>query len=170
MTASRIIYLSLGSNVGDRAGQIARAIEAIPAAGVRPLRHSSLYLTEPVGGIFQRPFLNAALQAETPLMPLELLHTLQRLERVLGRRPSVPQGPRSIDIDILFYGTNVIRTPELEIPHPLIAQRRFVLVPLNEIAPDLRHPVLQRSIAELLGSTSDRSFVRLRRAGEEPAG
>ena len=169
MTASRIIYLSLGSNVGDRARQIARAIEALPDFGVRPLRQSALYLTEPVGGIEQRPFLNAVLQAETSLMPLELLHALQRLERALGRRPSVRQGPRAIDIDILFYGTSVICTPELEIPHPRLAGRRFVLVPLSEIAPDLRHPVLQRSVSELLGATSDRAFVRLWRAAEEPS-
>ncbi len=170
MTASRIIYLSLGSNVGDRAGHIARAVESLLASGVHPLLQSSLYLTEPAGGIAQRPFLNAVLQAETSLMPLELLHALQRLERALGRRPSVRQGPRAIDIDILFYGTSVIRTPELEIPHSRLADRRFVLVPLNEIAPDLRHPVLQRSVSELLGATSDRGFVRLWRAGEEPAG
>jgi 2-amino-4-hydroxy-6-hydroxymethyldihydropteridine diphosphokinase len=158
--ALKTIYLALGSNVGDRAAHLARAIECLPEAGVRPLRQSSIYLTEPVGGIDQRPFLNCALEAETGRMPLELLRQLQQIEWALGRRRRVAMGPRPIDIDILFYGSSVIRTPELVIPHPRLADRRFVLVPLSEIAPGLRHPVLQRSVAELLASTPDRGFVR----------
>lgn len=160
MTAMKLIYLSLGSNVGDRAAHLARALDALAEAGVRPLRQSSIYLTEPFGGIDQRPFLNCALAAETALMPLELLRRLQQIEWALGRRRRVAMGPRPIDIDILFYGTSIIRTPELVIPHPRLAERRFVLIPLNEIAPELRHPVLQRSIAELLAATADHSLVR----------
>ncbi|HEV2387493.1 MAG TPA: 2-amino-4-hydroxy-6-hydroxymethyldihydropteridine diphosphokinase [Candidatus Acidoferrales bacterium] len=160
MAAAKIVYFSLGSNLGDRAAQLARAIDALAGAGVRLRRQSSLYLTEPVGGIRQRAFLNTALEGETRLMPLELLHAVWRIERALGRRRMVPLGPRAIDIDILFFGTSVVRMPELEVPHPRIAGRRFVLVPLNEIAPELRHPALHRSIAELLAATRDRSIVR----------
>lgn len=165
MTAMKRIYLSLGSNVGDRAGQLARAIKALAAAGIRPLRQSSLYLTEPVGGIDQRPFLNCALAAETMHMPLQLLRRVQQIEWELGRRRRVPMGPRPIDIDILFFGSSIVRLPQLVIPHPRLAERRFVLVPLNEIAPGLRHPVLRRSVTELLASTPDLSFVRRWRTG-----
>jgi 2-amino-4-hydroxy-6-hydroxymethyldihydropteridine diphosphokinase len=160
MSGAKTVYFSLGSNVGDRAAQIARAVQAMAAAGIRPLRQSSLYVTEPVGGIEQRPFLNCALAAETERMPRQLLQTIRQLERALGRKRLVRLGPRAIDIDILFYGTSIVRTPELEIPHPRIGERLFVLVPLNEIAPALRHPVLERSIAELLAATRDRSSVR----------
>ena len=169
MNALKTVYLSLGSNVGDRAWQLERAVAALRAVGVRPLRRSSLYLTEPVGGIAQRTFLNCALAVETGKLPLELIRALQQIEWSLGRRRRVRMGPRAIDIDILFYGSEILRMRELEIPHPHIAERRFVLVPLQEIASGLRHPVLGRSMSKLLAATPDRSIVRRWRQPERSA-
>jgi 2-amino-4-hydroxy-6-hydroxymethyldihydropteridine diphosphokinase len=100
-------------------------------------------------------------KAETSLLPLQLLHALLRFERELGRRRITPHGPRTIDLDILFYGSSVIRSKELEIPHPRLTERRFVLVPLAQIAPEVRHPALHKSIAQLLAETPDRSDVRV---------
>jgi 2-amino-4-hydroxy-6-hydroxymethyldihydropteridine diphosphokinase len=154
------IYLSLGSNKGDRAHYIARAIEALGANGIKVLRQSSLYETEPVETTSKAWFLNCVIEAETKLLPPQLMHTLLDIERSLGRRRRVLRGPRFIDMDILFYGDGVVSTGQLEIPHARMAQRRFVLVPFAEIAPEARHPVLKKKIAELLQETSDRSEVR----------
>jgi 2-amino-4-hydroxy-6-hydroxymethyldihydropteridine diphosphokinase len=157
---SRLVYIALGSNVGDRAGNLARAIEAMNAAGLRVRRQSSLYATEPVGGPPQGWFLNAVVEAETDWMPLRLLHALQRIERGLGRRRSVSSGPRTLDLDVLFYGSSIIHSRELDVPHPRLAQRRFVLAPLAELAPTLSHPVFHRTIAELLAENADGGQVR----------
>jgi len=156
----KTIYLGLGSNLGDRAAHLEQAIAAIAAAGVTVVRRSSFFATEPIGFAPQHWFLNAVVQAETDLMPRQLLHATQEVERGLGRRRIVRNGPRIVDIDILLYGAIVVRMPDLEIPHPRMAERRFVLVPLREIAPGLRHPTLRLSIAELLAATPDRSEVR----------
>jgi 2-amino-4-hydroxy-6-hydroxymethyldihydropteridine diphosphokinase len=161
MPAGKLIYLSLGSNLGDRAANLARAISALPEAGVRVFRRSSLYETEPVDFLAQPWFLNCVVEAETSLMPRQLLHALQGIERSLGSTKLVARGPRIIDIDILFYGASVIRTEEMEVPHPRLEKRRFVLVPLAELAPGLRHPVLGSTIAELISATQDSSTVRL---------
>ena len=157
----KAVYLSLGSNLGDRAENIRRAVEALEQRGVRISRQSAVYETEPVDIREQSWFLNCVVEGETDLMPRQFLHALHDTERSLGRRRRIPRGPRPIDIDILFFGSSIVRTPELEIPHPRMAERRFVLAPLAEIAPSLRHPTLNKTIAELLADTPDRSHVRI---------
>lgn len=147
---AKLTYLSLGSNIGDRERNLRTAIERLAAPGLRALRTSPVYETEPVDVTDQRWFLNLVMEAETTLFPLQLLARVQKVERVLGRVRTVPKGPRIIDIDILLYGTAVMRGGKLEIPHPRMAERRFVLVPLHDLAPDLRHPVVRKTVAELL--------------------
>jgi 2-amino-4-hydroxy-6-hydroxymethyldihydropteridine diphosphokinase len=154
------IYLSLGSNVGGRAQSIARATADLPERGVRIAKASRLYETEPVEMREQDWFLNCVVEVATDLTPPELMRALLEIEQGMGRERLVPKGPRIIDMDILLFGTSVVREAELQIPHPRLAERRFVLVPFAEIAPDVVHPVLQRSIAQLLAETSDRSEVR----------
>ena len=154
------VYLSLGSNIDDRAVNISRALDALRQRGVRITRESSLYETEPVEFLDQEWFLNSVVEAETELLPLELMTAALAVERSLGRERRIPKGPRLIDIDILLYGDSVIHTPELDIPHPRMTARRFVLVPFAEIAPDALHPALHKTILELLKETPDRSTVR----------
>ena len=155
-------YLSLGSNLGDRAAHIEQALSALSQAGVVVLRRSALYETEPVGAAPQRWFVNCVVEVETELMPVALLHTLKRIEREMGRNPGAGAQPaaRTIDIDIVAYGQLVASSPELTIPHPRLAERRFVLEPLRELTPDWRHPVTRLSVTEMLSALRDPSAVR----------
>lgn len=153
------VYLSLGSNLGDRNANLRKALDELPAAGVEVVCVSSFYLTEPVDYRAQPWFANCVAEVRTELLPLRLLGALQSIERRLGRRRAAPKGPRTIDLDILFYENAVVRTAALTIPHGEIAERNFVLVPLRELAPELRHPVTGRSVSEMLSDTPDRSRV-----------
>jgi len=157
------IYLSLGSNIGDREANLRRAVEQLASQDMRVLHTSRIYETEPVDYVDQAWFLNQVVEAETALFPMQLLTRVGRVERELGRKRTVRKGPRTIDIDILFYGAAVVETTRLEIPHPRIAERRFVLVPLAELAPDLRHPVTHRTIRQMLESAPP-AVVRLMRS------
>ena len=151
------VYFSLGSNVGDREANLAEAVRRLD-----PLRVSPVYETEPVGSVPQAWFLNLVAEADTALFPMQLLSHIRRIERDLGRVRVTPKGPRTIDIDILFYGKSVIRTERLEVPHPRMGERRFVLAPLADLVPDLRHPVIGRRVREMLAALPDKPIVRRR--------
>ncbi len=153
-------YLSLGSNIGDRAANIGRAVAALPAHGVRVIRQSRLYETEPVEMREQDWFLNGVVEVQTDLQPAELMASLLAIEQSMGRQRLVPKGPRIIDLDILLFDSAILKQPQLEIPHPRLAARRFVLVPFAEIAPNVMHPALGKTIRELLETTPDKSEVR----------
>jgi 2-amino-4-hydroxy-6-hydroxymethyldihydropteridine diphosphokinase len=151
-------YLGLGSNLGDREDNLRRALSLL-CQGESLTALSSVYETEPWGYATQPPFLNLVCALETRLSPQELLELAQGVERELGRVPTFRYGPRTMDVDILMYGDEVIQTPDLQIPHPGIWQRAFVLVPLAEIAPGLAHPSLGKSMEELLAEVPGKENV-----------
>ncbi|MGB8888383.1 MAG: 2-amino-4-hydroxy-6-hydroxymethyldihydropteridine diphosphokinase [Candidatus Korobacteraceae bacterium] len=145
----KTVYLSLGSNVGDRETNLRTAIEKLAELG-KLVAVSSFYETEPVDFTAQPWFLNCAVALRTRLMPKLFLAKVLAIEQQMGRRRLQPKGPRTIDIDILLFGNSIISTPQLDVPHPAMHQRRFVLEPLAEIAPDVRHPVFKRIVREML--------------------
>ena len=157
------VYLALGSNIGDREKNLREAVRLLTESQLRITKLSSLYETEPVDFLDQPWFLNAALEAQTDLPAGELLATLRNIESQMGSKKAFAKGPRLIDLDILVYGDETIATPELQVPHPRMLQRNFVLVPLAEIAPAFRHPSWTASAAELLFRSPDSSIVRLHR-------
>jgi 2-amino-4-hydroxy-6-hydroxymethyldihydropteridine diphosphokinase len=144
----KLVYLSLGSNLGDREENLREAIRRLGTMG-KVVKVSAFYETEPVACAARSWFLNCALQLETEKMPRQLLKAVLRVERAMGRRRMGKKGARNIDIDILLFGSSVVDTSELVIPHPAMHERRFVLEPLAEIAPDARHPVFKRTVREL---------------------
>jgi len=154
------VYLSLGSNLGDREKNLRSAIATLADGKVRVTRVSSFYETEPVDLLEQPWFLNCVVQGETDVSPLDLLRALRGIEARLGSNKLVPKGPRLIDLDILLYVDQVIDTQELQVPHPRMLLRKFVLVPLDEIAPNLKHPYWSGAVAQLLLETQDNRQVR----------
>lgn len=143
------VYLSLGSNIGERQENLLKAVDYI-SQRMRVEKKSSIYDTAPLENPNQNRFLNMTCQVTTTIPAATLLSLFKGIENKMGRVPGPPNGPRPIDIDILLYGDDIINTPDLKVPHPRMLERAFVLVPLVEIAPDIVHPVQKRTIKELL--------------------
>ncbi len=154
-----MIYLSLGSNLGDREARLRMALEKLQQRGILLVKESSIYETEPVDVLDQPDFLNLVCQVNTPLEPEPLLSSCQEIEFEMGRRRGEDKGGRNIDIDILFYGRRIVEKPFLKIPHPAWRRRNFVLVPLAEIAPNFRDPVSDQTVQALLQQSCDNSQV-----------
>ncbi|MBM4340082.1 MAG: 2-amino-4-hydroxy-6-hydroxymethyldihydropteridine diphosphokinase [Deltaproteobacteria bacterium] len=155
-----IVYIGFGSNLGDKIAYCEKAIaEILDLDSHKLLAKSSFYKTQPVGYRAQDWFVNGVIKLESDLEPQDLLRALKEVESRLGRTETFQWGPREIDLDLLLYGDRVIQTDQLQIPHPRLQERRFVLIPLNEIDPDLIHPVLKKSIQELLKEIKENQGV-----------
>lgn len=165
----KTVYLGLGSNLGDRRMWLQSAVDRLHRDGLQVQRVSSVWETEPVDCREQGWFLNAVVQARTSLFPVQLMRQLLRVEADLGRRRAVAKGPRVIDIDLLFYGQSVIDSAVLTVPHPRLHQRRFVLAPLAELAPRLRHPCLRKCVADLLNEAAPQRIAKAGCSLELPA-
>ena len=152
-------YISLGSNLGDRASNLEHAIGKLASLG-RIVAHSAIYETEPVDVTSQPWFLNCVIALDTELTASELLSNLLSIERAMGRIRSIPKSARIIDLDILLYGDSVIDTTDLTVPHPAMHSRRFVLAPLNEIAPDAVHPLRHKTVAQLCAELPEGQAVQ----------
>lgn len=151
------VYLALGTNLGDRLKNLQAALEALPP-DVKVSAVSPIYETPPWGYLDQPEFLNQVLKGETDLEPLELLRSIKKMEADLGRLPGLRYGPRQIDLDILFFDELILESPELTIPHPRLAERAFVLVPLVDLAPDLCHPKTGETVRDLLDKVDHRGI------------
>ena len=158
----KTVYLSLGSNLGEREDRLSQALDALEGADFSIAARSSVYETEPQDVPNQPWFLNMAVAGRTRLLPLQLLNLLLRIEREIGRVRHAHQrrGPRPIDLDLLLFGNAVIDLPQLTVPHPRMCERRFVLEPLLEIAPDLRHPVTREPLRAYLAATQNQQVRR----------
>jgi 2-amino-4-hydroxy-6-hydroxymethyldihydropteridine diphosphokinase len=155
------VYLGLGSNLGDREQVLRAAIARLAESGFRNLRQSSLYQTEPMGFADQPWFLNMVVEADTSLSPRAVLRHVRGIERDLGRKRTFKNGPRVIDIDLLLQGETILKAPHLIVPHPRMCERRFVLDPLVELAPDLRHPISGLLFTEELSRLSGQEIRKL---------
>ena len=154
------VYIALGSNVGDRAKNLREAVRLIGEAGVRVLKSAGMYETEPLGYMDQDWFLNSVVEGETELSAVQLLQTLRAIEERMGSKKPFVNGPRLIDLDILLYGQQIVDTAELQVPHPRMHLRRFVLEPLAEIAPEVKHPFWRGTVQDLLSHLLDPSVVK----------
>ena len=143
------VYIGVGSNLGDREGNCLRALALMAESGLVVTKRSSMHETEPWGILEQPRFINMVVSVKTNLDPVRLLALLKDIEKLAGRKETVKYGPRTLDIDMLLYDSLVVKEPALEIPHPLMHERGFVLAPLAEIAPDVIHPVLKKTVLEL---------------------
>jgi 2-amino-4-hydroxy-6-hydroxymethyldihydropteridine diphosphokinase len=155
-----LVYLSLGSNLGDRTANLKAAITALPSANFQVQKVSSFYETEPVDYLDQPWFLNCVVEGETNSQPIDLLRALRAIESQLGSKKAFAKGPRRLDIDILLFGDLSLDAPELQVPHPRMLERKFVLAPLAEIAPQLRLPQWSGNVSELLSKTPDTTSVK----------